>query len=88
MLKCLLQRDLLNLLRNPMILKARVVQMIFIAVLLGGLYWKIGTRDYTNLTYWNAITGCFFFATMDIFFQSTMPVALVFPLERLVFLKE
>jgi len=25
---------------------------------------------------------------MDIFFQSTMPVALVFPLERLVFQKE
>lgn len=80
MLKTLINRDLVNLVRNPMILKARIFQAIFLALLIGGLWWKIGQTDYTNLIYWNAITGCFFFAAMDIFFQTAMPVALVFPL--------
>lgn len=62
--------------------------MIFIALLIGGVFWKVGGTDYTNITNWNSVTGCLFFALMDIFFQATMPVALVFPLERLVFLKE
>jgi hypothetical protein len=80
MLKTLLNRDLANIIRNPMIMKARIGQAIFLSLLIGGIWWKIGQSDYTNLTYWNAITGCFFFASIDIFFQSTMPIAIVFPL--------
>lgn len=37
---------------------------------------------------WNTIAGYLFFISLDILFQSMMPLALVFPQERSVFLKE
>lgn len=78
-LKVLLERDYLNTLRNPLVMKVRIIQLIFMAVFTGGLYFDAGRYDYTDVLRWNTITGYLFFALIDLFFQAMMPVALVFP---------
>lgn len=71
-----------------MVMKSRIVQVIFVSIYTGGLYFNAGRKDYMDVINWNAITGYLFFISMDLFMQSLMPTTLTFPLERLVFLKE
>jgi hypothetical protein len=67
MLKVLLKRDVVNIIRNPLLVKVRIIQIIFIALLAGGIFWQAGGQDYTNLSKWNAMTGFMFFTLIDIF---------------------
>jgi hypothetical protein len=69
-------------------MKARILQVIFISIYTGGLYFNAGKADYTGVIQWHAITGYLFFLSMDLFMQAMMPVTITFPAERLVFLKE
>ncbi len=39
-LKALVYRDFLNVIRNPLLIKLRFIQTIFIAIYAGGLYCK------------------------------------------------
>lgn len=45
-----------------MIVKVRVIQVIFMAVFTGGLYFNAGRYDYTDTLRWNTITGFLFFS--------------------------
>jgi len=83
----LLKRDILNNVRNPLLVRARIIQIAFMAIFTGGLYFSAGRSDYTDKLQWNTIAGYMFFTVVDIFFQAMTPVALVFPSERVVFLK-
>lgn len=67
--------------------KSRIFQTILLTIYVSGLFSKLGS-DLTNLISWHAATGFFFFLTVNSVFISMTPVALVFPLERTVFLKE
>lgn len=87
-LAVLLKRDVLNTLRNPLLAKARIFQIIFMAIFTGGLYFNVGNKDYTEPISWSTVTGYFFFIGVDLVTQAMTPVALVFPSERVVFLKE
>jgi ATP-binding cassette subfamily G (WHITE) protein 2 len=71
-----------------MILKSKIFQSIFLALYTGGLYFNSGNGDYTNNITWSTMSGYFFFLSIACVMGSLSPVALVFPSEREVFLKE
>jgi hypothetical protein len=50
----------MNMWRNPLLLKARLVQTIVIGLMIGGLYFASGEGDYIDLKNWETITGMFF----------------------------
>lgn len=87
-LSALVHRSLLNTIRNPMLLKSKFFQSIFTALFIGGLFFGIGTNDYTNKQYWSSITGFLFFSTINSLIMTLSPIILTFPLEREVFFKE
>jgi len=62
-----------------MVLKVRIIQLVFMAIFTGGLYFNAGRYDYTDQTRWTTITGYLYFCIIDLYFQAMMPVALVFP---------
>lgn len=70
-----------------MLIKLRVVQTIFIAIYVGGLYCKF-SGEYVSLLNWRALVGFFFFLSINMLMFALAPVELVFPSERSVFLKE
>jgi len=46
-LGALTQRSLLNTMRNPLLIRAKFFQALFMALFIGGLYFNAGKRDYT-----------------------------------------
>ena len=78
-------RDLLNTVRNPMVVKSRVFSSIIMGLFVGGVFWQMGhnyispinpnvrTVDFMTLT------GFLFFVCMTGFMSSLSPVAIVFP---------
>jgi hypothetical protein len=46
-MSALLYRNILNTIRNPMLLKSKIFQGIFLALYTGGIFYNIGNRDYT-----------------------------------------
>lgn len=85
-MKTLINRDFLNVIRNPMLIKLRFIQTIFIGLYAGGLYYQF-TGDYQNRVNWRALTGFFFFLAINLVMIALAPVELVFPSERNVFMK-
>ena len=90
-MKALLKRDVINILRNPIILKARIIQTLFLGIFIGGLFFNAG-RDYTGQTSQNdansrALIGCLFFFTINNLMMALSAVVLTFPIEREVFRK-
>lgn len=71
-----------------MVMQSRIIQVIFMSVYTGGLYFNAGRQNYLDVISWYAIVGYMFFVSMDLFMQAMMPVTITFPIERLVFLKE
>lgn len=71
-----------------MLVRGRVIQVIFVAVYVGGLVFSAGRKDYTNYSNWKAISGFMFFAIMSSFMTSASPVVMNFPAERQILLKE
>jgi ABC-type multidrug transport system permease subunit len=93
-LSAIIKRDFLNTARNPMVVKSRIVMSIVLGLFIGGVYWKIGS-NYVNATNPNVrtvdfmtLSGLLFFLSMTSFMSSLSPVSIVFPKERVVFLKE
>jgi len=89
------KRSFLNFVRNPILLKGRIGQSIFIILLICILYFRISKdMDGTSLT--NPaniqiiydINGAIFFYSISQFMSSAMSVVLTFPAERAVFLRE
>ena len=84
----LVNRDFINITRNPMLFKSRLIQSIVTGIYIGGVFFDAGRRDYTPQTYWFAIIGFFFFLSISALMFALAPVTLIFPIERAVFLKE
>lgn len=83
----LLTRDVKDVLRNPLLIKSRFFQTVFLSIYVGGIYCRFGA-DYTNNITWQAVVGFLFFLTISSVFMAFTPVTLVFPQQRLVVLKE
>lgn len=76
----LIHRSTINTIRNPMLLKSKIFQSIFMALFVGGLFFNAGTKDYTNLNSWQYITGFLFFLTINSLMMTLSPITLTFPL--------
>jgi hypothetical protein len=63
-----------------MLIKSKIFQGIFLSLFIGGLYFNIGTRDYTNIQNWYSITGFLFFMCISGIMSALAPVTLTFPL--------
>lgn len=68
-------------------MKARIIQSIILGLLTGGVYFAVD-KDYNERKNVTTILGMFFFFCMTAFMGALSPVSIVFPKERLVFLKE
>jgi ATP-binding cassette subfamily G (WHITE) protein 2 len=71
-----------------MLLRSKIIQGIFLALFIGGLYFGVGQNDYTQQLLWNSITGFLFFMTITSMMAFLSPMTLTFPMERDVFFKE
>jgi len=83
----LLHRNFLNTVRNPMLLRSKIFQGIFISLFVGGLFFNVGGLDYSNRQEWYSVTGFMFFITISGLMSFLSPVTLTFPAERDVFFK-
>ena len=70
-----------------MLIWGRFIQIIFLSLFIGGLYYQFD-GSYTDDLNWRALTGFFFFNAVNTMMFGLVPVELVFPIERGVFLKE
>jgi hypothetical protein len=85
----LLSRDAKNILRNPLLIKSRFFQTIFLAVYSSGVFFNITSDgNYTDDKVWSGIVGFFFFTSIASLMTTLNPMSIVFPIERAVFLKE
>ena len=84
----LLRRDATNIYRNPMMLKSRLIQSLVMGLYAGGLYFRLGDEDYESVVRWYSLVGFLYFLSMSSFMFALGPMTLVFPTERLIFLKE
>lgn len=76
----LIHRNLLNTARNPMLLRSKVFQTIFLSLFVGGIYFDIGKNGpYTNQQVWNTLTGFLFFMTISSLMTALSPVTITFP---------
>jgi ABC-type multidrug transport system permease subunit len=83
----LLERDVKEVMRHPMMIKSRFFQTVFLSIYLGGIYCRFGA-DYTNTITWQTVTGFLFFLSISSVFMSFTPATLVFLQQRSVILKE
>lgn len=85
-LGAIMKRDLLNTVRNPMVVKSRILSSIILGLFVGGVFWKIG-HNYVDTTGnpnvrtvdFMTLTGLLFFLCVTGFMSSLSPVAIVFP---------
>lgn len=85
--KTLIHRDFINIVRNPLLIKARIFQTLFMAVFAGGIFFGVAHR-YLSVSGWSGLQGFSLFVGTNSLLLSTGPVSIVFPLERDVFRKE
>ena len=87
-LTAILKRDWINTLRNPMVVKARIIQTVVLGLLTAGVYYDMQTEfdppnPFTNPIYqniqFNTLKGFFFFITMMALMMSLTSITLVFP---------
>ena len=68
--QALLKRDWTALVRNPLLVKSRLLQMVFLATYLGGIYFNAGRKDFTPYENWKAISGFMFQISIATMMQS------------------
>ena len=82
------KRTFLNFIRNPMTFKIRIVQVLFIAIVVILLFLRLSEPDKDHYETIQGRLGCLFFITINLFFLYFQTVLTVFPLERALFSKE
>lgn len=84
--KSLMGRSLRNVLRDPMVLRARMGQAIAFGIIIGIVYLNVNSRTgYSGL---QDRTGLLFFVTMNSFMSTTMIVLPLFAVEKFVYNRE
>lgn len=78
-LGALLNRSMINTFRNPHVIHAKLIQVLFMALYTGGVYYQMGKKDYTDHQSWLSISGFFFCVSFASVAMSIPPVALTFP---------
>jgi len=70
---------MINTLRNPHIIHAKFIQVLFMAVYTGGIYFRMGHKNYTDYQSWLSVSGFFFCVSFASVTMSIPPIALTFP---------
>lgn len=93
-LGAILKRDVLNMMRNPLVIKARIMQTIFLGLFVGGVYFGTDKRDQYVVqangpdganseliagTDFYTLTGLLFFLSISGMMTALSPVSIVFP---------
>ncbi|KNE63125.1 hypothetical protein AMAG_08288 [Allomyces macrogynus ATCC 38327] len=84
----LTKRAWFNTIRNKLMLQTRLVQALFLGVLVGLIFLNVRHSSPDPRAVAQSITGVFFFMSVNGFFSATMPVLSIFAVERHVFLRE
>ena len=82
-----MKRHFISILRNPILVKAKIIQALSLALFFGFLFINIGRKDYTDSVIWSSITGCLFFIVIGGIMFFLTPNAVTFSVERGVFYK-
>ncbi|XP_076169712.1 ATP-binding cassette sub-family G member 4 isoform X2 [Ptiloglossa arizonensis] len=82
--KILLSRGLICIKRDNTLTKLRFAAHVIVAFLLGLVFYNSGT-DASRV---NSNVACIFFVLLFLYFASSMPAVLLFPIEAAVFLRE
>lgn len=82
----LLLRDLKNVMRNPMIVKTKFLQTLFLAAFISVVFWKTGDSPVPAL--YQNISGVIFFLITNAYFASFQNVLPVFFSEKASFSRE
>lgn len=84
----LLKRAGLNILRDRMILRAKAMQTIVIGLLIGLVYYQIGSAKEFTVSKGRDLSGALYFIVLNQFMSSSMGILSIFSKEKLVFLRE
>lgn len=84
----LFTRSLKNFFRNPLTMKIRLIQVIFIALLYLILYWQMSEVDASNQITIQSRLGALYFISTNFFMLYFQTAIGTFPSERKVFRKE
>ncbi|CAK84666.1 unnamed protein product (macronuclear) [Paramecium tetraurelia] len=82
----ILKRGILNVKRDKILVRSRVVMAVFLGLLVGGIFW--GAANEPGYKGTQSTTGGLFFLVMSSFMTALNPVIVQFPQERDVFLRE
>ncbi|CAD8169780.1 unnamed protein product [Paramecium octaurelia] len=84
--KEIFRRGMINVKRDKVLVRGRLVMTIFIGLLIGGIFWTAGSEPgYKGI---QSTIGVLFFLVMSSFMGALNPVMVQFPSEREVFLRE
>ncbi|CAD8112607.1 unnamed protein product [Paramecium primaurelia] len=84
--KEIFRRGMINMKRDKVLVRGRIVMTIFIGLLIGGIFWTAGSEPgYKGI---QSTIGVLFFLVMSSFMGALNPVIIQFPDEREVFLRE
>ena len=81
-------RDFKNVVRNPLMARSRFFQTTILYIYAGGMYYHISDGSYNDPKTFLSLTGFFFFLSLNSMMIALIPVTIVFPKEREIFLKE
>jgi ABC-type multidrug transport system permease subunit len=87
-IQTLLGRLATNVYRNPILLKAKFFQSLFVWLYVGGLFFDAGSLDYTASSNFNYLVGFMFFLTIAALMSVLTPISIEFPKEKVVLYKE
>ncbi|CAD8074233.1 unnamed protein product [Paramecium primaurelia] len=82
----ILKRGILNVKRDKILVRSRIVMAVFLGLLVGGIFW--GAANEPGFKGTQSTTGGLFFLVMSSFMTALNPVIVQFPQERDVFLRE
>ncbi|KAI3631582.1 hypothetical protein MIR68_010465 [Amoeboaphelidium protococcarum] len=84
--KFLFKRAFLNVMRNPLLFNVKLVQVLFISLLLGSIYWRIDTRTLDQQL--QNRPGALFFIVANMIMMYAFGILTIFSNEKLVFYRE
>lgn len=84
--KLLLLRDIKNAIRNPMIIRTKLFQTLFLSAFIAAAFWN--TKYATGMSLYQNIAGVLFFLVVNAFFSSFQNVLPVFSAEKPSFARE
>jgi hypothetical protein len=62
-----------------MLIKSKIIQGIFVSLFIGGIYFNMGNKNYSDPNVFNTIKGFLFADTIGFYLAALAPIVLTFP---------